>query len=117
MRSAEGGTPNAAFTALHEVARTARVGWCCWAGAVDQIEKAARDRYAERGETFDPADFARSVNAAVYAANAENLPELEARYAKRLADEEAKRRAVASIKDWAPTIMNAPSEASDGRPS
>lgn len=113
VRNAEGSTRNAAFMALHEAARTARVGWCSWAVAVREIEQAARDRYAARGETFDPADFARSVSAAVYAANAENLPALETRYAKRLADEELKRR----VEGWAPTIVNAPTEASENNPS
>lgn len=100
VRNVDGSTRNAAFMALHEAARTALVGWCSWAAAVREIEQAARDRYEERGERFDPADFARSVSAAVYAANAESLPELEDRYAKRLADEEAKRRAVAGVDDW-----------------
>lgn len=100
VRNAEGSTRNAAFKALHEAARTTRVGWCSWTDAVDCIERAAKARYAERGESFDSADFARSVSAAVYAANAESLPELEARYAKRLADEEAKRRAEAGVGDW-----------------
>nr|WP_160112780.1 AAA family ATPase [Mycobacterium sp. 3519A] len=100
VRNAEGSTRNAAFKALQEAARDALVGWCSWAEAAKQIEKAARHSYAERGDTLDPADFARSVSAAVYAANAENLPELEARYAKRLAYEDAKTRAVAGIEDW-----------------
>jgi len=117
VRNADGSTRNAARNALCEAARTARVGWCPWAHAVDQIEQATRDRYAERGEMFDLADFARSVKLAVSEANAENLPDLEVRYAGRLADEEAKKRAVAGIEDWAPTIVNAASDASDGSPS
>lgn len=100
VRNADGTTRNAAFKALQEAARDALVGWCSWAEATKQIEKAARHSYAERGDTFDPADFARSVSAAVHAAKAESLPELEERYARRLADEEAKRRAVAGIEDW-----------------
>lgn len=100
VRNADGSTRNAAFMALHEAARDARVGWCSWAVAVDQIEQAARDRYAERAERFDPADFARSVSAAVYAANAETLPELQTRYAKRLRDQEAKLRAETGVEDW-----------------
>ncbi|PJK24407.1 AAA family ATPase [Mycolicibacterium goodii] len=100
VRNADGSTRNAARDALYEAARTARIGWCSWTDAVDRIEQAARDRYAERGETFDPSDFARSVSAAVCAADAESLPELEDRYAKRLADEEAKRRAEAGVDEW-----------------
>lgn len=100
VRNADGSTRNAAFNALLEAGRDAVVGWCSWADARDRIEKAARDRYVERGETLDPADFARSVSAAVHTANAESLPELQTRYAKRLADEEAKRRAVAGVDDW-----------------
>ncbi len=105
VRNADGGTRNAAFKALHEAARTVRVGWCSWADAVERIEEAARDSYAERGETFDPADFARSTREAVRQANAESLPELGARYAKRLADEEAKRRAIAGVDSWASGVQ------------
>ncbi|WP_394329557.1 AAA family ATPase, partial [Mycobacteroides abscessus] len=100
VREADGSTRNAAFMALHEAARDARLGWCSWTEAVAAIDQAARERYAERGETFDPADFARSVSAAVYAANGESLPELQTRYVRRLADEEARRRAEVGVEDW-----------------
>jgi hypothetical protein len=100
VRNATDRTRNAAFEALHEAARTARVGWCAWTDAVDQIEQAARHSYVQRGKPFDEYEFARSVRAAVYAANAESLPELEARYAKRLADEQAKVRAESAVEDW-----------------
>lgn len=116
VRAADG-TRNAARDALYEAARTARVGWCSWSEAVAEIESAARDRYAERGERFDPSDFARSVSVAVCAAMAESLPELEERSAKRLADEEAKRRAAAGVDGWAPTIVNETSDANDGSPT
>ncbi|GAB4686003.1 AAA family ATPase [Mycobacterium avium] len=106
VRRPDRSTRNAAFMALHESARTTRLGWCSWADAAREIEAAARASYAERGEIFDPADFARSVSAAVCAANAESLPELETRYAKRLAAEDAKRRAVAGVDGWTPTIVN-----------
>lgn len=87
VRNAEGSTRNAVFEALHEAARDARVGWCSWTAAVTAIESAARQNYADRGEALDVVDFGRSVKTAVCAANAESLPQPEARYAKRQADQ------------------------------
>jgi hypothetical protein len=105
VRNANGdGTRNPTRDALCEAARDARVGWCSWSDAVAQIKTAARDSYAERGSTLDEKDFAGLVKLAVSAANAENLPELEERYAKRLADEQAKMR---RVEGWAPMIIDA----------
>jgi hypothetical protein len=73
VRSATADTRNAAFDALHEAARMARVGWYPWATAIAEIEAAARDSYSKRDSRFDESDFARSVRYAVDAANREAL--------------------------------------------
>ena len=111
VRNANGSTRNAAFDALHEAARDARVGWCSWADAVAEIETAARDSYAARGGQLDEKDFARSVKHAVSEANAENMSDLEARYAKRLANE---RCAKVAVDDWAPKLIDAEDDVSGG---
>ena len=84
VRNANGSTRNAAFDALHEAARWARIGWYPWATAEAEIEAAARDSYMQRGTTFDENDFARSVRTAVEAANAEDMADLERRAKRRL---------------------------------
>lgn len=102
VRSATTDTRNAAFDALHEAARDARMGWCSWSNALAQIENAARTSYEARGGSLEDVDFARSVRAAVRAANAEDLDQLNERYSKRLAEEQEK---VRRIEDWAPILM------------
>ena len=102
VRNANGdGTRNPTRDALCEAARDARVGWCSWAKAKAEIEVAARDSYAERGAQFGKADFERSVKYAVAQASAEDMPKLEARYGKRLAQEQ---RLWEMVEDWAVQI-------------
>ncbi|WP_428338793.1 AAA family ATPase [Mycobacterium sp.] len=92
---ADGETRNAAFDALHEAARMARVGWYPWAVARGAIEVAAQESYAERGLSLDEADFSRSERYAIQAANSEDIDNLRERATKRLARRLA-------VKDWAP---------------
>lgn len=93
VRKATAETRNVTFDALHEAARWARVGWYPWVTALADIESVARDSYAQRGTSFDEADFMRSVRSAVRAANAESLPELRDRARRRLAKRASHTRA------------------------
>ncbi|PIJ35211.1 hypothetical protein BMW24_008790 [Mycobacterium heckeshornense] len=109
VRKATAETRNAAFDALHEAARWARVGWYPWATAVAEIEAAARDSYAQRDSRFDEADFARSARYAVDAANAEDLADLEGRAKRRLAQErnsELADRTLAPGGRWHPDTLD-----------
>ena len=58
-------TRPATHRALFIAARKARAGCYPWDRARDEIERAAREAYAERGGVLDEYDFARSVEHAV----------------------------------------------------
>ncbi len=58
-------TRNAVHRALFIAARKARAGCYPWPRAVAEIERAARDVYAERGRQLDEYEFARSLEHAV----------------------------------------------------
>lgn len=119
VRKATAETRNAAFDALHEAARCARVGWYPWATAVAEIASAARDSYAQRGLAFDEAEFKRSVRSAVHAAHAENLPDLESRAERRLAQRASQtraQRAMAPGGRWHPDTLWPPEQADSSAP-
>lgn len=105
VRNAASETRNAAFDALHEAARMARVGWYPWATARDEIESAARESYTARGGAFDEGEFVRSARRAVAQAMAEPLAELQKRAERRLSQQSGQtlaRRALAPGGPWHP---------------
>lgn len=65
----------------------------------------------------DPDEFDRMLRDAIAVADADGTPEELAARAHRFVDPDIGRAALDGIDGWAPTIVNAPSEASDGPPS